>query len=132
MIDVDQRTIELRQLGVMKGNRPVLIQILKGDYPYKGKYALLYNEDGIYFYQLKFGYKYKGKKAVDFIISYNNLIGYRFAFEKACYKRITLIFKDGLEFCFIFLCDCDEAGNNEKNAIHFMKKELIYDKTNSF
>ena len=92
MIDVDQRTIELRQLGVMKGSRPVLINVLKGQYPYKGKYALLFNDDCIYFYQLKAGYKYKGKKAIDFMIPYQNLIGYRFAFEKACYKRITLIF----------------------------------------
>ncbi len=122
MIDVDQRSIELRQLGVMKGNRPVLIKVLKGNYPYKGKYALLFGDDCIYFYQLKMGYKYKGKNAVDFMIKYESLSGYRFAFEKTCYKRITLIFKDELEFCFIFVCDCEEAGHNEKNAMMFMNK----------
>ena len=33
MVDVDQKTIELRQIGVIKGSRPVLIKILKGNYP---------------------------------------------------------------------------------------------------
>ena len=122
MVDVDQRTIELRQLGVLKGTRPVLINILKGNYSYKGKYVLLFNDECIYFYQLNFFYKYKGKKAVNFMIPYQHLIGYRFAFEKACYKRITLIFKDELEFSFIFMCDCSEAGHNENNAQLFMKK----------
>ena len=44
MVDVEQKTIELRQTGVIKGSRPVLIKIMKGNYPYKGKYALLFNE----------------------------------------------------------------------------------------
>ena len=122
MIDVDQRTIELRQLGVFKGSRPVLIKVLKGNYPYKGKYALLVNDDCINFYQLSFRYKYKKNKAVDFMIPYQHLEGYRFSFEKAYYKRITLIFKGGLEFAFLFVCDCDEAGHNEVNAMIFMKK----------
>ena len=122
MIDVDQRTIELRQIGGIKGSRPVLINILKGDYPYKGKYALLINDDCIHFYQLNFRYKYKGKKAVDFMIPYQHLEGYRFSFEKAYHKRITLIFKGGLEFPFIFVCDSDEAGHNEANAMIFMNK----------
>ena len=122
MIEVDDLTLKLRKIGVMKGSRPVLVKILKGNYPYKGKYALLFSDDCVYFYQLNFFYKYKGKKAVDFMIPYQNLTGYRFAFEKACYKRITLIFKDEFEFAFIFVCDCEEAGHNEKNAIAFMNK----------
>lgn len=122
MVDVDQKTIELRQIGVIKGSRPILIKVIKGNYPYKGKYALLFNDDCIYFYHLTFFYNYKGNKARDFMIPYHNLIGYRFAFEKTCYKRITLIFKDNLEFSFIFPCDCSEAGHNENNANMFMKK----------
>ena len=122
MIDVDQRTVEIRQINGIKGQRPVLIKILKGPYPYKGKYCLLFGEDHINFYQLKGNYRYKGNKAVDFRIAYKDLVGYRFAFEKAQYKRITLIFKDDLEFPFIFVCECAEAGHNEANAMLFMKK----------
>ena len=64
MVDVDQRTIELRQLGVFKGSRPVLVKVLKGKYPYKGKYALLVNDDCINFYQLKANYGFKKKKQI--------------------------------------------------------------------
>ena len=122
MIDIDSRAIALRKLGVIQGNRPVLIKVLKGPYPYKGKYALLVNDDCVHFYQLNFNYKYKGKKAIDFMIPYQHLEGYRFSFEKAYYKRITLIFNGGLEFPFIFPCDSDESGHNEANAMIFMKK----------
>lgn len=122
MIDVDQRTLELRQVGGIKGQRPLLADVLKGPYPYKGKYAVLFTDEFINFYQLKGNYKYKGEKAVDFKIAYTDLIGYRFAFEKAHYKRITLLFKDELEFPFIFMCDCEEAGHNEANAMHLMNK----------
>lgn len=122
MIDVEERTIKLRQAGVVQGVKPVIINVLKGNYPYKGKYVLSIGEECIYFSQLNFRYLYKGKKAVDFKIPFDNLEGFRFAFEKTCYKRITLIFKDGLEFCFIFICDCQEAGRNENNAMELMKK----------
>ena len=87
MIDVDQRTIELRQEGFMKGVRPVIIDIIKGGYPYKGKYVMCYAEDCIYFYQLDGGYRYRPHKAVNFMITYESLIGYRFAFEKAEQKQ---------------------------------------------
>lgn len=122
MIDVDQRAIEIRQINGIKGQRPVLVNILRGPYPYKGKYAVLYSDDYINFYQLKGNYTYKGAKAIDFKIAYTDLVGYRFAFEKALYKRITLIFKDELEFAFIFPCDCSESGHNEANAMHLMTK----------
>ena len=122
MIDVDAKTLNLRQIGVTQGVRPVIIKIIKGDYPYKGNYVLSVGDEFIFFNHLNFRYNYKKKKAVDFKIAYNSLDGYRFAFEKTCYKRITLIFKDGLEFCFKFVCDREEAGHNEKNAIEVMKK----------
>ena len=133
MIDVDNKVLDLRQRNFIKGNRPVLINILKGDYPYKGKYLLTIFDEAIYFYQLNFFYNYKRKKAVDFKIPYDNLMGYRFAFDKTCQKRITLIFKDELEFAFRFLCECPESGNNEKNAMELMKKlkeKSIFQKNN--
>ena len=122
MIDVDAKTLQLRQINIIKGIRPVIIKILKGNYPYKGRYLLTIGDDCIYFYQLGLFYNYKKKNGVDFKIPYSNLSGYRFAFEKECYKRITLIFKDELEFAFIFVCDCEESGNNEKNATEVMKR----------
>jgi hypothetical protein len=109
MIDVDQKTIHLRQMGVTQGVRPVIIKVMKGDYPYKGNYVLSSGDEYIYFSHLNFRYNYKKRRAVDFKIAYSSLEGYRFAFEKSCYKRITLIFKDGLEFSFKFICDCQEA-----------------------
>ena len=120
-IDFQERAIEVRSLGFMKGHRPLFIQILKGNYPYKGKYVASFAEEGLYFYQLKFRYHYKGKKAVNFTISYENLIGYRYTFYKKYYKKIVLIFKDGLEFEFIFMCDKEEARSNERHADDFMK-----------
>ena len=122
MIDVDDKVFALRQRNCIKGSRPVLINVLKGNYPYKGKYLLTICDDSIYFYQLSFFYNYKKKKAVDFKIPYDNLEGYRFAFDKTCKKRITLIFKDELEFVFNFLCECYESGKNEKNANELMKR----------
>ena len=133
MIDIDQKTLQLRQISILKGSRPVIIKILKGDYPYKGRYLLTIGEDSIYFYQLGLFYNYKMRKAVDFKIPYDNLTGYRFAFEKTCNKRITLIFKDELEFAFTFICECEEAGNNEKNAMEVMKRlkeKKIFQKNN--
>lgn len=122
MIDIDSRAIQLRQLGVLQGVRPVLVKVLKGTYPYKGNHSVTISDDFIYFNQLTKRYTYKGRKARDFKISYESLCGFRYAFEKACYKRITLIFKDGIEFCFIYLCDCTESGHNEENAAILMKK----------
>ena len=122
MVDIDSRAITLRQVGILQGSRPVLIKVLKGPYPYKGNHAVTFADDYLYFYQLTKRYTYKGKKARDFKIDYDRLIGYRFAFEKACDRRITLIFKDDIEFCFIFLCDCTESGHNEENANALMRK----------
>ena len=122
MIDIDEKTLQLRQISIIKGNRPVIIKILKGGYPYKGRYLLTIGEDSLYFYQLGLFYNYKRKNAVNFKIPYSNLCGYRFAFEKTCNKRITLIFKDELEFAFTFICGCEEAGHNEKNAMEVMKQ----------
>ena len=122
MIDVDVKTLQLRQMGVTQGVRPVIVKIIKGGYPYKGNYVVSIGDEFIFFNHLNFRYNYKKKRAVDFKISYASLEGYRFSFEKTCYKRITLIFKDGLEFCFKFMCDCEEAGHNEKNANEIMKK----------
>ena len=138
MIDIDQKTLQLRQISILKGSRPVIIKILKGDYPYKGRYLLTIGE-GIFhlrwFNKWNHIYKeeYKMRKAVDFKIPYDNLTGYRFAFEKTCNKRITLIFKDELEFAFTFICECEEAGNNEKNAMEVMKRlkeKKIFQKNN--
>ena len=133
MIDIDERTIELRQINGIKGQRPVIIDVCKGPYPYKGKYAVLFSEECLNFYQLKGNYRYKGEKAIDFKIAYTDLVGYRFAFEKAYYKRITLIFKDELEFAFLFTCDHDEAGHNEANAMLLMgklKEMKVFQKNN--
>ena len=133
MIDVDNKVLNLRQINLLKGSRPVIIKILKGDYPYKGKYLLTVCDEAIYFYQLNFFYNYKKKKAVDFKIPYDTLTGYRFAFDKACYKKITLIFRDELEFTFRFVCECPESGKNEKNAIELMKilkEKNIFQKNN--
>lgn len=122
MIDVDKKTLQIRQSGLIRGIRPVIVKILKGNYPYKGRYLLTMTDEGLCFFQLGLFYNIKKKKAADFKIPYDTLIGYRFAFEKLFYKRITLIFKDELEFPFVFVCDCTEAGNNEKNATEIMKR----------
>ena len=53
MIDLKSKGIKLRQLGFIKGVRPVFVKILKGEYSYKGKYLLTTLDDSIYFYQLK-------------------------------------------------------------------------------
>lgn len=133
-VDFQARAIEVRSLGFMKGHRPLFIKILKGDYPYEGKYVVSFADDELYFYQLRFRYHYKGKKAVNFTISYENLIGYRYAFYKQYYKKITLIFKDGLEFEFIFKCDTEESRSNERHAEDFMqnlKSKNVLQKNNT-
>ena len=121
MIDVDARAIELRKLGVLRGTRPVLIKILPGEYPYEGHHVLTFDDEHIYLFKLSKRFTYKKKLARDIKISIDNLDGFRFSFEKPCYKRISLLFKDGLEFNFIFVCECQEAGHNEDNATVFMK-----------
>lgn len=121
MVDIDSRALTLRQQCVLQGVRPVLVKVLKGPYPYKGNHAVTISDDCMYFSQLTSRYTYKGKKARDFKINYDRLEGFRYSFEKACYKRITLIFKDEIEFAFLFLCDCAEAGHNEENAAILMK-----------
>ena len=122
MIDIDEKVSKLRRSYFTKGSNPVIIDVLKGDYPYIGRYLLTAADDGLYFYQLGLFYNHVKYKPKDFKISYDKLLGYRFAFEKACFKRITLIFKDDLEFAFLFMCDHPSTGRNEKNAIEVMKK----------
>lgn len=121
MIDLKPKLIRIRNLGILKGNRPLFIKILKGGYAYKGKYVLTTADEAIYFYQLKHNYNFKGKKAINFLIDYNNLVGFRYSFYKKFYKKITLIFKDGLEFSFIYMCDRIEAYDNEPNVKSFIK-----------
>ena len=133
MIDLKAKLINLRQLGFMKGVRPLFVKILKGGYTYKGKYVLTTTEDSIYFYQLKGNYNFKGKKSVNFLIDFSNLVGFRHSFYKKHYRKITLLFKDGLEFSFIYVCDCIEAYDNEPNANSFMrtlKEKNILQKNN--
>jgi hypothetical protein len=121
MIDFKEQGVRLRQLGFMKGQRPLFIKILKGSYPFKGKYIFTITNESINFYQLKHNYNYKGKKAVDFLILFSNLVGFRFSFYKKFYRKITLIFKDDLEFEFIYMCDRPEAYDNEPIAKFFMQ-----------
>ena len=56
MIDLKAKLINIRQIGFFKGNRPLFIKVLKGNYAYKGKYLLTVTEESINFYQLKFNY----------------------------------------------------------------------------
>ena len=133
MIDLKARLINLRQIGFMKGNRPLFIKILKGQYPYKGKYILTITDDDITFYQLKFNYGFKRKNPINFLIDFNNLVGFRHSFYKKHHKKITLLFKDGLEFSFVYICDCAEAYDNEPNAhclIKVLKEKNILQKNN--
>ena len=58
MIDVDQKVLKLRQSYSIKGTRPVVVDVLKGDYPYIGRYLLTITEDYLYFYQLGLFYNY--------------------------------------------------------------------------
>ena len=87
MIDVDKKTFQIRQSGLIRGIRPVIVKVLKGDYPYKGRYLLTKTDEALYFYQLGLFYNLKKKNAADFKIPYDTLTGYRFAFEKLFYKR---------------------------------------------
>ena len=133
MIDLSKQAIILRQKGLIKGIRPLFINILKGDYPYKGNYLLTIEDDCLHFYQLKRNYDYAGKKARDFLISFDKLSGFRYAFYKPYYKKITLIFKDELEFCFIYVHGYEEAYDNEPNALALMKvlkEKHIYQQNN--
>ena len=133
MIDIDEKVLKLRHSHSIKGNKFVIVNILKGDHAYKGRYLLSITDDSIYFYQLGLFYNYKKKSSVDFRILLDSLIGYRFAFEKMYYKRITLLFKDELEFAFTFFCEHPDSGKNEKNAIEVMnklKEKGIFQKNN--
>jgi hypothetical protein len=121
MIDLKAKLINIRQIGFFKGNRPLFIKVLKGNYQYKGKYLLTLTDESIYFYQLKFNYGFKKNNPINFLIDFNNLVGFRHSFYKKHYKKITLIFKDELEFTFIYLCDCIEAYDNEPNAKNLFK-----------
>lgn len=116
----------------MKGARPFFTKVLKGKYPYKGKYITTTSEDGIYFYQLTITDKFK-KNGKNFIIEFKNLVGYRYTIYSTFYKKITLIFKDELEFDFIFLANCEDAFDNEPNANYLMQKlkdMKVYQKNN--
>ena len=86
------------------------------------RYSFEKGEKRFYVEYVDLFFNYVKYKPKDFRINFSELSGYRFAFEKTCYKRITLIFKDELEFAFLFICDCPESGKNEKNAIEVMKK----------
>ena len=121
MVDLKAISIRLRQLGFMKGSRPVFNKVLKGGYPYKGKYVATITDTSIHFYQLKFNYGFKRKNPNNFLIEYDNLTGFRHSFYKKHYKKVTLIFKDGLEFSFAYISDCSEAYDNDPNASFLMK-----------
>ena len=121
MIDLKDRAQELRNNGIIKGKRPLFVDIVKGNYPYKGRYIVTYDEIGLTFCQLKRNYSYKGSKAIDFIIKYQMLEGYHLHFDTELTRKISLYFKDGLEFVFKYPCGYDEAYDNGHNATSFME-----------
>lgn len=121
MIDLKERAIALRQYGIIKGIRPIFIKIEKGDYPYKGKYVMTIEDEHLHFYQLGWKYRYKGKKARDFLIRYKVLSGCRWQTYKIDRKRFVLIFDDELEFTFNYYFGNDEAYDNEPNILFLIK-----------
>jgi len=122
MIDFQEQALKLKQSGVVRGLRPVFIKILKGDYPYKGKYLITIDDDKLRFYQLGFNYRYKGKKATNFYINISLLEGFHFSYYKEYYKKIMLMFKDGLNFEFAFMIGYEETTDNEPNMKAIMQK----------
>ena len=58
MIDVDAKTLQLRKMCVTQGVRPVIIKIIKGNYPYKGNYVLSVGDEFIYFSHLNIAVKF--------------------------------------------------------------------------
>lgn len=123
MLDFKEQALKLRKMGFMQGQRPLMIKILKSkEYSYRKKYVVTICDKGLYFYQLNFKYNYKKRRAIDFMINYDKLSGYHFALYNTYHKKITLYFKDGLEFNFIFFTNCSEAYDNEANAEALMKK----------
>lgn len=122
MSNLKERTLQLRRLDCIKGIRPIFSKVLKGKHSYKGKYAITCGSDAIYFYRLKFNDTYKGKLDRDFIVTYEELDGYRFAIHSTLYKKITLYLKNDTVYEFIFLCHVEESYDNENNAIYLMQK----------
>lgn len=133
MIDLKERLLELRHAVIIKGNRPIFINIQKGDYPYQKKYVVTIEDEHLHFYQTKGNYRYLGEKARDFLIKFEQLGGYRWQTYKENYKKFILVFKDELEFTFIYPCGSDETYDNEANILHLskvLKEKGIFQKNN--
>ena len=133
MIDLKERLLELRHAGIIKGNRPIFIDIQKGNYPYQKKYVVTIEDEHLHFYQTKGNYRYLGEKARDFLIKFEQLGGYRWQTYKENYKKFILVFKDELEFTFIYPCGSDETYDNEANILYLskvLKEKGIFQKNN--
>jgi len=121
MINFHDEIIKLKANAMITGNRPLYIDVKEGEHPYKGKYLMTINGDKLQFYELKKNYKFNEKSPNYFYINLEALDGYHYAYYKEFAKRITLYFKDGIKFEFIFELGYSEAYGNEDNANYLMK-----------
>ena len=120
MIDFHKEIIRLKSIGAISGQRPIYIEIQKGEYKFVGKYLLAIDKDRLVFYQLKKNWSLMTKKANNFYIKIADILGYHYAFYKEFNKRISLKIKDDFIFTFTFPFGFDEAYGNENNAIYLM------------
>lgn len=121
MINFHDEIIKLKASGQIIGKRPVYIDIQKGDHNYKGKYLLTIDDKKLQFYELKKNYKFDEKLNNRFYINIELLSGYHYAYYKEFAKKISLFFKDGIRFDFVFEFGYSEAYGNEENAEYLMK-----------
>lgn len=120
MIDFQDYFVLVRQQKLVKGSKPVYLEIVKGNHPYKGYYMLTIDEDIIHFYELKSNFKLNPNAKYNFYIRLDSLANYHYAYYKPHKKKIYLYFKDGLVLETIFMFAYQEMYGNDKNAEYFM------------
>jgi len=121
MIDFQEEGIRLRSEGLIKGSRPLFIDIIDSSSTVKGKYLLTLSNDRLLFYQLKKNYRLMTKNADNFYLMLESFVGYHYAYHKEFYKRITLNLKGDSFITFLFLIGHEEAYGNEENALKLMQ-----------
>ena len=116
MIDFSEEIIKLRMAKLIVGNRPLFVEIKKGDYPYCGRYLITTTKDCLMFYELKKNYRFKKKNQTVFHINYQTITGYHYSYVKEFSKGLNLKLNDFVELIMTFTIGYDQAYGNQENA----------------
>jgi len=121
MIDFQDEILSLRNQGLIKGSRPLFVDIIDSSSDVKGKYLITIDKDRLLFYQLKRNYRLMSRNPDNFYLLLDAFTGFHYAYYKEFFKRISFNLKEEGFIKFLFPIGTEASFGNQENADYLMK-----------